>query len=60
VGFGAFEEIKCIFSIALVGNLEKSLECFLLEKHSPDSGLGCIKRWSRVSGVLSVAGAGVE
>jgi len=29
-GFGAFEKIKCIFSIALVGNLEKSRECFLV------------------------------
>jgi len=26
--FGAFEKIKCIFSIAPVGNLEKSQECF--------------------------------
>ena len=26
--FGAFEKIKCIFSIAPVGNLEKSRECF--------------------------------
>ena len=26
VGFGAFEKIKCIFSIAPVGNLEKSRE----------------------------------
>jgi len=27
-----FEKMKCIFSIALVGNLEKSRECF-----SPDA-----------------------
>ena len=27
-GFGAFEKIKCIFSIAPVGSLEKSQECF--------------------------------
>jgi len=26
--FGAFEKNKCIFSIAPVGNLEKSQECF--------------------------------
>ena len=35
---GSFEKMKCIFSIALVGNLEKSRECFLTEKHSPDAG----------------------
>ena len=29
-GFGAFEKMKCIFSIAPVGNLEKSRECFSL------------------------------
>jgi len=29
-GFGAFEKMKCIFSIALVGSLEKSQECFSL------------------------------
>ena len=28
--FGAFEKIKCIFSIAPVVNLEKSRECFSL------------------------------
>ena len=28
--FGAFEKIKCIFSIAPVENLEKSRECFSL------------------------------
>ena len=27
-GFGAFEKIKCIFSIAPIGSLEKSRECF--------------------------------
>ena len=27
-GFGAFEKIKCIFSITPVGNLEKLWECF--------------------------------
>ena len=42
---GAFEKIKCIFSIALVGNLEKSRECFLLRNThrtmvlaAPDAG----------------------
>jgi len=33
-----FEKMKCIFSIAPVGNLEKSWECFSLRKHSPDAG----------------------
>jgi len=28
--WSAFEKIKCIFFIALVGNLEKSRECFSL------------------------------
>ena len=36
---GTFEKIKCIFSIAPIRNLEKSRECFLTEKHSPDAGL---------------------
>jgi len=39
-GFGAFEKIKCIFSIAPVGNLEKLRECFLAEKHSLDADCG--------------------
>ena len=30
MGFGAFEKMKCIFSIAPVGSLEKSRECFSL------------------------------
>ena len=45
-GFGAFEKIKCIFSIAPVGNLEKSRECFsvgntfrTLSAEAPDAGL---------------------
>ena len=42
----AFEKIKCIFSIAPVGNLEKLRECFLA---APDA---C---WSRASGVVSLA-----
>ena len=29
--------MKCIFSIAPVGDLEKSRECFLAEEHSPDA-----------------------
>ena len=43
--FGAFEKIKCIFSIAPVGILEKSQECFLLKNThrtlvlaAPDAG----------------------
>ena len=39
-----FEKIKCIFSIAPVGNLEKSRECFSMRKHLPDAGFwstGC-------------------
>ena len=30
--------MKCIFSIAPMGILEKSRECFSLRKHSPDAG----------------------
>jgi len=30
-----------------VGNLEKSRECFSLEKHSPDAGRGGIERWPK-------------
>jgi len=30
-GVGAFEKIKCIFSIAPVESLEKSSECFSLK-----------------------------
>jgi len=58
VVYDAFEKIKCIFSIALVGNLEKSWECF--SKHSPDAGVGSTARWSRASGVVSVCGSGVQ
>jgi len=46
VGFDAFEKIKCIFSIAPVGNLEKSWKCFSLRNThrtlvlaAPDAGL---------------------
>jgi len=45
VVFGAFEKIKCIFSIAPVGNLEKSRECSSLRNThrtlvvvAPDAG----------------------
>jgi len=45
-GFGALEKIKCIFSIAPVGNLEKSRECFSVGNthrtfyaEAPDAGL---------------------
>ena len=40
-GFGAFEKIKCIFSIAPVGSLEKSREYFshrTLVLAAPDAG----------------------
>ena len=47
--FGAFEKIKCTFSIAPVGNLEKSREC------SPDALRGGTGRWPLASGVLSGA-----
>ena len=57
MGFSAFEKMKCIFCIVPVGNLEKSWDCFSL---TLDAGLGGIRRWSRASGVLSVAGIGVE
>ena len=40
-------------SIAPVGNLEKSRECFLTEKHSPDAECGGTGRWPLASGVLS-------
>jgi len=48
LGSGGFEEIKCIFSIAPVGNLEKSWECF-----SADILRGGTGRWPLASGVLS-------
>jgi len=53
VGFGAFEKIKCIFSITSMESLEKSRECFLLEKHSPNDGLGGTGCYSWVSDALS-------
>jgi len=53
--FGAFEKNKCIFSIASMGNLEKSRECFLTEKDSPDAECGGTGRWSQKSGVLDPA-----
>ena len=46
VSIGAFKKIMCIFSIAPVGNLEKSRECFsvgnthrTLCAEAPDAGL---------------------
>jgi len=47
-GFSAFEKIKCIFSIASMGNLEKSWECF-----SPEVGCRGTGRWLLASGGLS-------
>ena len=44
-GFGAFEKMKCILSIAPVGKLEKSRECFSLRKHSPDAGFWSTGRY---------------
>jgi len=43
-----------------MGNLEKSRECFVLEKDSPDAALKGIGRWTRAFGVLLVSSAGVE
>jgi len=42
--FGAFGKAKCIFSIAPMGNLEKSQECFLTENLSPDAERGGTER----------------
>ena len=47
MGFGAFEKIKCIFSIAPVGNLVKLQD-------SPDAVYGGTKRWLLAFDVLSV------
>jgi len=47
VVFNALEKMKCIFSIAPVESLEKSRECFSLEKYSPDAGLEGTRRWPR-------------
>jgi len=54
-GFGAFEKMKCIFSIAPMESLEKSSECFSLKNthqtlwpQAPDA--------KPVTGVLSVSG----
>ena len=33
-----FEKMKCIFSIAPVGNFGEVVGVFLAEKHSPDTG----------------------
>jgi len=51
--FGPFVDIiSAYFSIASVGFLEKSLECFLGRKHSPDTQRGGTGRWPLASGVL--------
>ena len=39
--------MKYIFFIAPVENLEKSRECFSLEKHLSDAGCGSIGRWPK-------------
>jgi len=52
-----FEKKKCIFSIAPMGNLKMSRECFLAEKHSPDAGRGRTGRCVCASGVQSVPGS---
>jgi len=51
-----FEKMKCIFSIAPVGNLEKSRECFLTEKHSPDAKCGGTGRWPQSPVCLTLLG----
>lgn len=51
-----FEKMKCIFSIAPVGNLEKSRECFLTEKHSPDAECGGTGRWPQSPVCLTLLG----
>ena len=37
------------------GKFGEVAKVFLAEKHSPNAGVGCTGRWSRVSGVVSVA-----
>ena len=37
------------------GKFGEVAEVFLAEKHSPDAGVGSTGRWSRASGVVSVA-----
>ena len=51
--FGAFEKIKCIFSIAPVGNFGEVTGVFFTEKHSPDALRGGTGRWPLASDVLS-------
>ena len=36
-GFGAFQKMKCIFSIAPVGKFGEVAGVFLAEKYSPDA-----------------------
>ena len=45
-----------VFSIAPVGNLEKSWECFLTEKHSPDAECGDTRRWPQSPVCLTLVG----
>ena len=37
------------------GKFEEVAGVFLAEKHSPDAGAGSTERWSRASGVVTVA-----
>ena len=48
MGSALFEKMECIFSIAPMGNLDKSQEC------SPDASRGGTRRCVCASGVLSV------
>ena len=52
MGFGVFEKMKCIFSIAPMKSLEKSPECFLTEKHPRDALTVGTGRCAYVSSVL--------
>jgi len=51
MGSALFEKMECIFSIAPMGNLDKSQEC------SPDASRGGTRRCVCASGVLSVPGS---
>ena len=58
-GFGfQVEKMKCILSIVPVESLEKSRECFSLEKHSPNAGLRGTGRCTCVFSALSVSSTG--
>jgi len=54
--FGAFEKMKCIFSIAPMESLVKLPECFRTEKHSPNALSVGTGRCVCASGVLTVSG----